>query len=183
MTLPSGSFLQIGYPGIDLVVGDQPADLAGGGGLHRESHVGMAGAEWGGQRGDDRRGSGNRRKAKSARQSPAQARDFLSHGARITDDPACPVENTLTFRGETLESGTALHQQDAEPLFELLHSGRERLLGNVAELRGPAEMPLASQGKEEFEAFDHRHDLMVFIPEFASRNMRPHVSRGAGHSP
>src|SRR5207247_6233617 len=64
--------------------------------------------------------------AQLAGQPMLERLDLFAHGARVTDDPARPVEGALAFRGETDEARAALHQEDAERLLELLDTGRDR---------------------------------------------------------
>ena len=63
--------------------------------------------------------------------------------------------------GEALEARAAVHQQHAHLLFELLHAGRQRRLGDAAGLGGAAEMLLAGQRQDEIELVDHAISLLI----------------------
>src|SRR4051812_3091524 len=84
---------------------------------------------------------------------------FLAHGARIADDAPRPFQHTLPFRGQSLETGAALHQHDAKLILELADSGRKRRLRNAAFLRSTTEMFLVGECDEEFQLVDHPASL------------------------
>jgi len=82
---------------------------------------------------------------------------------RVADDPAGPVESALAFRGQADEARTALDQEHAERLFQLLDARRERRLRHPASLGGAAEMLLARQRDEIFELVEHRGDVLIIL--------------------
>ena len=84
-----------------------------------------------------------------SRQSVPQRIDFLAHGAAVADDAARPVEHALAFGREALEARTAIHQQHAHLLFELLDARRQGRLRYATGFGGPAEMLLARQRQDE----------------------------------
>ena len=88
-------------------------------------------------------------------QALLQGLHFLAHGAGVGDDAARPVEDPLAFRGEAQEARGALHQHDAQRVFELFDAGREGRLRHAALLGGPAEIALARQRQKIFELVDH----------------------------
>src|SRR5262249_49412766 len=94
--------------------------------------------------------------AELAGQPVLERLDLLAHGARIADDPARPVERALALRRETDEARSALHQQNAERLLELLDASRQCRLRHPADLGGAAEMALARQRHQIFELVQHR---------------------------
>src|SRR5262249_40646687 len=81
--------------------------------------------------------------------------DLLAHGARVTDDPAGPVEHPLALGREALEARAPLHQEHAEHILELLDAGREGGLAHTASLGCGAEVALARQRNDEFELVEH----------------------------
>ena len=81
--------------------------------------------------------------------------DLLTHGARVADDAARPVEHALAFRGKALEARAAVDQEHAHLLLELFDAGRKRRLCHAAGLGGAAEVLLTGQGQDEVEFVDH----------------------------
>ena len=113
--------------------------------------------------------------------------DLLAHGARVADDAARPIEHALAFGGEPLEPRTALHEQHAERILELLDAGREGRLAHAAGLGGMTEMPLARERDHEFELVQHRRagsnktptddsGLRPFAQPFAHRKPEKSIS-------
>ena len=54
-----------------------------------------------------------------------------------------------------MKARTAIDEQDAERVLELLDAGRKGRLGDAAAFRGAAEIAFARQGQQEFELVDH----------------------------
>lgn len=70
---------------------------------------------------------------------------LLAHGPGVPDDAPGPVEYPLALGREALEPGTAVDQQDAERIFQLLHACGQGRLRHAADLRGPTKMPFPGQ--------------------------------------
>src|SRR5215467_10490424 len=100
----------------------------------------MTRAEWRGQRLHHRQRGRDRSKPQPSGESMAEGMHFLAHRARVADYAARPFEHALAFRSETLEPGTAVDQQDAESVLELLYPGRQSRLGHPAGFGRPAKM-------------------------------------------
>jgi hypothetical protein len=113
----------------------------------------------GGQRGHHGERRRDRGDPQLAAQAVAQRVDLLAHGTAVADDTPSPVEHALALGREALEAGAAVHQQHAHLLFQLLHTGRQRRLGDAARLGGAAEMPLPRQRQNEIELVDHTESL------------------------
>jgi hypothetical protein len=82
--------------------------------------------------------------------------DLLPHGTSIAYDPACPIEHTITFRGEPLETGTAVDEKYAKRVFELLDPCGQRRLRYPTRFGRPPEMLFARQGEQKFELIEQR---------------------------
>ena len=81
--------------------------------------------------------------------------DLLVHRAGVGDDTARPFEHALALRGKAAKPRSALHQQHAKTLFQLLDAGRQGGLAHPAGFRRMPEMLLARQRDDEFQLVDH----------------------------
>jgi hypothetical protein len=81
--------------------------------------------------------------------------DLLPHRPRVADDAARPFQHAFAFRREPAEARSALHQHDAENVFQLLDARRQRGLADAACLGGTTEMALARERNDEFKLVDH----------------------------
>src|SRR4029078_3892803 len=91
-----------------------------------------------------RRNGGN---PQPSHQPVSQRMNLLTHGAAVADNAARPIEHTLAFGREALESGAAIDQEHAEGFFELLETGRKRWLGDPATIRRTPKMLFSGQGE------------------------------------
>jgi hypothetical protein len=66
-----------------------------------------------------------------------------------------PRRAPVDLRRESLKAGAALHQHDAELVFQLLDGGRQSRLRDAEIFGGAAKMLRARQSNEEFELVDH----------------------------
>ena len=146
--------LDIGQPGIDLEIFQEPQHIGRGAGPDLKTHVGMPRAKRRRQRCNHAEHGRDRGNPDFARQLVLEAVDLLPHRAGIADDPPRPVQRALALGRKTLKAGAALHQHDAQNFLELLEAGRHRRLGDAARLRGPSEMPFLGQRQQKFKLVD-----------------------------
>ena len=146
--------LDIGQPGIDLEIFQQPQHVGRGAGLDLKAHVGIARAERRRQLRHHAEHGRDRRDPDLAGELVLEAVDLLPHRAGVADDPPRPVERAFALRRKALKARAALHQHDAENFLELLEAGRHGRLGDAAGLRGPSEMPLLCERQQKFKLID-----------------------------
>src|SRR6185312_6185504 len=91
---------------------------------------------------------GDRAEAQAAYEPVPEGAHLLVQALHIAKDPACPHQDPLALRRESLESLAALHDEDAELLLQVLDAGGERGLGHLARGRRAREMPLDRQRQE-----------------------------------
>ncbi len=85
------------------------------------------------------------------RQSFAKFAQFLPESAIIGKDPLCPGEYPFTLRGESRKALAALHDQHSKTVLQLLDSGRQRGLGDIAGGGGAREVLFARQRHYVFQ--------------------------------
>jgi hypothetical protein len=73
----------------------------------------------------------------------------------IGHDAARPIEHALALGREALEARAPQHELDPEAVLQLLHPGRQGLLGHAAGFGRMAEMLLAGEREQEVQLVDH----------------------------
>ena len=107
----------------------------------------MTRPKWCGQRLNHRERGRDRRKPQPSGETVLERVHFLAHRPRVADDAPSPLEHTFAFGREPLEPGTAVHEQNAECLFQLFYASRQSRLSYATDLSGAAEMPFPGQSK------------------------------------
>ena len=105
------------------------------------------------------RSDGRKRRRHDAHsQSTDELASRLAHVSlerlHVGQDAARPPQHALALRGESVKSLAALDDQDAEGVFEVLDSGRQRRLGDVAAGGRSGEVLLAGQRDQVLEMLD-----------------------------
>ena len=147
--------LDIGQPGIDLEIFQQPKQFDRGAGDDAKAHVRMAGAKRRRQRRNHAEHRGDRREPDLAGETcPSAPLISCRMRAGVADDAPRPVERPLALRRKALKPRAALHQHDAEDFLKLLEAGRHRRLGHAAGFGGAPEVTFLCQRKQEFKFVD-----------------------------
>ena len=158
--------VDVGHADVEVELGQPVHDLPRGQRLDRHPHLRvLLGQRRGEQRGDGQRG-GDRADAQHAGQPAAHAGELVAHRVLLGEDAVRPQQDLLALGREALEPLAALDDLDVELGLELADGGRQRRLGDVAGLGGPAEVPLTRQRAQVLQlAQQHGQEIPAKWPK------------------